>query len=150
MKWYAVAYCLLASLAGAAELTKEQAHYVYMMAHAESGLPLPDVAPEIRIASEAKIQELVCPGEKCRIVGVESNGVVYIRDDVDFSQPKSLLILAHELTHYMQHKARGRAKNCEEWMDRERQAFAVELRLAQRSNLETLSIMGAMNQLRCR
>lgn len=151
MKWLAAASCLLASLAGAAELTREQAHYVYMMAHAESGLPLPAQAPEIRVVPESRLQELICPGQNCRMVGAEVGGIIYIRDDVDFSQPRALLILAHEAVHYMQNKARGGgAKSCEEWMERERQAFAVEMRLAQKANLETLSIMGAMNQLRCR
>jgi len=51
---------------------------------------------------------------------------LYIRNDINWNDPRWISVVLHELEHHRQFVRRGNANDCEEWMAREREALAVQ------------------------
>lgn len=109
-----------------AELTQEQATLIYALAHSTSGYPFPEKPPTIHLVPQSKLQEMACPGKACSVEGFSVGADIYIDETLDMSNPYNGSILLHEAVHYLQFMKLGVAKTCEEWVDREWEAYAIQ------------------------
>jgi hypothetical protein len=125
-----IAVCLLfawcAAHAAAGELSREQSALIYHLAAEESGLPLPDRAPVIEIVPLARLQE-VSQCKDCPVRGAQLHGRVYVSDELDFGRCVDASILLHELVHFLQQAKLGPVRDCDDWRERELQAFQAQL-----------------------
>ena len=71
---------------------------------------------------------LIAPGESmpCVCEAAYENGSLYIRNDINWNDPKWVSIVLHELEHHRQFVKRGEARDCDDWISREREALAVQ------------------------
>ena len=96
-----------------------------------TGFAVPKQHPEISFLPRGELQERFC-GWPCPIRAYFPPGsTIYLEQGmVVFHDPASESILVHELTHWMQQAnlAHSVAQNCQEWLDREYQAFDVQYR----------------------
>lgn len=51
---------------------------------------------------------------------------LHIRNDIDWHDPRWLSIVLHELAHHRQFLRSGIARDCTEWMRREREALEIQ------------------------
>lgn len=122
-----------------AELTTEQQRSIYALAYARANLPLPDQAPTIHVTTQENIRALLGCG-RCRPSGAQIRENVYVDDELDFSNAYDASILLHELIHYLQWSAAGPAKSCEEWLEREQRAIAVQARVLSSAGADTTRV----------
>jgi hypothetical protein len=116
---------LVAWPARASQPTADEQHSIYLLAHSQAGLPLPEKAPTIHFTSQEHMRSLLGCG-RCRPSGAQIREDVYVDESLDFSRAYEASILLHELVHYLQWAARGTATSCEEWLEREQRALAVQ------------------------
>lgn len=107
----------------AAELTQEQATMIYALAHSTSGYRLPERPPTIYLVPQEKLREMACPGRACNVRGFSIGLDIYLDEELDMSTVYGASILYHEALHFLQAVNLGPAKNCEEWVDREIEAY---------------------------
>jgi hypothetical protein len=71
---------------------------------------------------------LVVPkeGMPCPCEAAYDNGQLIIRNDINWTDPRWLSIVLHELEHHRQFAKRGEARDCAEWMAREQEALVVQ------------------------
>jgi hypothetical protein len=96
-----------------------------------TGFSVPKTEPELRFLPAQELQFRFC-GRPCPIHAFFPPGsTIYLERGLDvFHDRASESILVHELTHWMQ-QANARnpvAQSCQEWLDREYQAFDVQFR----------------------
>lgn len=148
--WLAALVCLPLHAAG---LTHERAHELYMVAYgqygsAHGGIPLPDKAPVIRLVRQNELRQLYgC--QSCEMQGVMTGEAVYLNDALDFSTPFAASVVVHEFIHYFQHVRNGPAKDCQEAIQREYEAYGIQLHLLERAGVDTFTIRLAVRALRC-
>ena len=99
--------------------------------HMLSGQPVPEALPSIDFVPQRELQERACEGP-CEVYGWFPPGrVIYLDDRLDpLKDIWARSIVVHELVHYVQHQegtfpARG---DCESWLDREWEAYDIQLR----------------------
>lgn len=80
--------------------------------------PIPGGLPMVLIAPR---EAMPCPCE-----AAYDKGHLYIRNDINWTDPKWLSIVLHELEHHRQFSHRGESRDCDEWLGRERQALLVQ------------------------
>jgi len=51
---------------------------------------------------------------------------LYLKNDINWTDPRWLSIVLHELEHHRQFLRRGNAHDCTEWLDREREALLLQ------------------------
>ena len=154
--WWVIAL-LLAIFAirpaqASSDLSPQQAMLLYTVAGGELGIGWPDKPPEIRPGmTQARLTALVCPKTgNCRPRAVFMSGVVYLRNDMDFSQPYDASVVAHEMVHYFQWwKRGGPAYGCQEWQDREAQAYAVQARIMEKAGHDSAPVRVSMSYSAC-
>jgi len=150
--WASVVVVSVAVLpAQGAALSQQQAMMLYTVAGGELGIGWPPKPPEIRIVPLEDLRAVVCPGKQCRMMGAFFDGVVYLRDDLDFSNPYHSSIVVHEMAHYIQWwKRGGNATTCEEFQRREDEAFAVQARVMQKAGHDTMQVLASATAVVCR
>lgn len=134
----ALALSVVSFAARGGELSPEQTS-LYMRAHLETGLPLPARPPTIHATGQDDLRRLIGCAQ-CTPNGVQIAEDVYIDGALDLSKAYDASILLHELVHYLQWSIAGPAKSCEEWLDRERQAIAVQSRTLAMAGADTLRV----------
>jgi hypothetical protein len=96
-----------------------------------TGFTVPKQHPEISFLSQSELQVRFC-GWPCPIHAFFPPGsTIYLERGLNvFHDPASESILVHELTHWMQQANLPHpvAQSCQEWLDREYQAFDVQYR----------------------
>jgi len=96
-----------------------------------TGFTVPKQHPEISFLPRGELQERFC-GWPCPIRAFFPPGsTIYLEQGIDIvHDPASESILVHELTHWMQQANLPHpvAQSCQEWLDREYQAFDVQYR----------------------
>jgi hypothetical protein len=96
-----------------------------------TGFAVPKQHPEISFLSQSELQVRFC-GWPCPIHAFFPPGsTIYLEQGLNvFQDPASESILVHELTHWMQQANLPHpvAQSCQEWLDREYQAFDVQYR----------------------
>ena len=80
--------------------------------------PLPEEPPMVLIVPR---EAMPCPCE-----AAYDDRKLYIRNDINWNDPRWISVVLHELEHHRQFVKRGEARDCEEWMARERDALAVQ------------------------
>jgi hypothetical protein len=80
--------------------------------------PVPDDLPMVLIAPREAMP--------CACEAAYDKGQLYIRNDINWTDPRWLSIVLHELEHHRQYALRGEARDCAEWMDREQEALMVQ------------------------
>jgi hypothetical protein len=51
---------------------------------------------------------------------------LYLRNDINWTDPRWLSIVLHELEHHSQFLKHGSARDCREWVEREQEALRVQ------------------------
>ncbi len=96
-----------------------------------TGFSVPKLHPELDFLPAAELQQRFCRGP-CPIHAFFPPGnTIYVESGLDvFHDPAAESILAHELTHWLQQAnlAHPEARSCQEWLDREYQAYDVQYR----------------------
>ena len=96
-----------------------------------SGYPAPAAQPEIAFVEGRALQQRAC-GRPCEVYGWFPPGdTIYLDDRLDpTADPVARSILVHELVHYRQHSegAIGLHETCEAWLEREWEAYDVQIR----------------------
>lgn len=96
-----------------------------------TGYAVPGTLPRIQSLSHAELAERVC-GKPCSVIGFTTpEGDILLDESLKVGrEPAATSILVHELTHFLQIAAQrtGRELSCQEWNDREREAFDVQFR----------------------
>lgn len=69
-----------------------------------SGYPSPESLPDIHLASETEMQQLICAGKPCRVKAFyHPDWGVYVNEGMDvINDPFDRSILLHELVHHLQ------------------------------------------------
>ena len=80
--------------------------------------PIPDELPMVLIVPA---ESMPCPCE-----AAYDDRKLYIRNDINWTDPRWLSIVLHELEHHRQFVKRGAARDCTEWMAREQEALAIQ------------------------
>ena len=99
--------------------------------HLLSGYPIPEEPPSVEFLPHAELEERAC-GRPCQVFGWFPEGqTVYLDDRLDpLASIAARGILLHELVHFLQQEegAFAVAPNCEAWLEREREAYYIQLR----------------------
>lgn len=80
--------------------------------------PVPDEFPMVLMVPR---EAMPCPCE-----AAYDEGKLYVRYDINWNDPRWISIVLHELEHHRQFMKWGPARDCDEWIARERQALAVQ------------------------
>ena len=80
--------------------------------------PIPDEPPMILIVPR---EAMPCPCE-----AAYDDRKLYIKNDINWNDPRWISIVLHELEHHRQFVRHGGARDCSEWMAREQQALIVQ------------------------
>lgn len=94
-------------------------------------LPRPPQLPEMHSVSSEELQRAVCK-RSCQ--GVKAGQVgnhIYYDERLDLSNSFVRSIIIHEYVHYLQWYHHGVARDCQEYADREREAYLVQTYLFQ-------------------
>ena len=112
--------------------------------HALTGHPLPARVPEVAFLPHAVLEQQVC-GRPCAVYGWFPPGdTIYLDQRLDpLEDVYARGILLHELVHFLQQEEGAFAPptSCQAWVEREREAFEVQLRwlAAQRATGHSLA-----------
>lgn len=127
--------------AKAAPLNEIQARSIYAVAYGQYHGPREwlDKQPNIYIVDQARLCDVAKQRPDCSVLGLSVDGVVYIRDDLDFETTFAASILLHEFIHHFQwlegkqdaiQAAMDRGDEqtvCELWVENERQAYLIQI-----------------------
>lgn len=111
--------------------------------------------PPIAPIARPVLEQRVC-GRPCPVYALFDPGEgILVDDSLDLvGDTAAQSVLLHELVHYLQWAASGRrARNCEEWMAREREAYRIQFAwLLSRDYVWTNTVLPRPNLalLRCR
>ena len=114
------------------------------------GQPQLDVPRTVAIEPQI-LQERVC-GRKCKVFAWYSpEGTIYLDKRLNLKQNIFARgVLVHELMHHVQRMRTGHAaKNCREWEQRERTAYAVQSQWLRRQGVRTAGLMRQARLVRC-
>lgn len=111
-----------------AELTKTDADVIYKLAQDISHIPAPAEGPTVRLESKEFIEALlveigVCPKGCPSVKAAQLQDTIYVDGALDFTDPQIIGVFLHELFHFLQFARDGDAKTCDEWKQREINAY---------------------------
>lgn len=112
--------------------------------------PHPAQPPEVRHVTRTAMCEII--GQpNCGLTGLHYQGVIYVDERLHFAHPFHASILLHEAIHYLQyHTLGGEPKTCEDWLARERQAYAIQAHVLDREwQGDPRVIQSKLAHLRC-
>lgn len=130
MKIFFLFILLLSSVVSADPTTpstpsRDQLSSAYALAYGWLGIGIPDKPPHIYPVSKATLYELVnC--QQCPVKAVQIGDSIFYDETMNFSDPLDSSVLAHEMAHYVQWWKKGKAKTCEEKMEREWEAYKFQ------------------------
>lgn len=140
---------VIAPRARSAELTTQQVGTIYALAWGQYGGALPEQPPMIELVPQSRLRELAgC--ERCPVRGMHMHGTIYLDQVLDFAQAYDASILLHEYIHYFQWVAHGDAQSCEEALERERRAYAIQAHVLAKTGNGTMNVLHALRMLTCR
>jgi hypothetical protein len=123
--WYGLLlFALLYPSLASADLTREQAASLYAIAYGQVGF-LPEDSPTIYLMPAEELDELVCK-KPCGAKAAQVEANIYLLDTLDMTNPMNASILLHELVHFVQWKQHGPAKDCDDYHDREVEAYKIQ------------------------
>ena len=123
---------------------------------AQSGYPSPPELPAIQFLPTAAFVEQVCPQKaQCTVQGyyADDTGTIVLHESLRELKlnRRARAMLLHEMVHYLQDQSgHWGEKNCRTWIEREREAYRVQLRyLAMQGVHPSLLLMPPFNLERC-
>ena len=99
---------------------------IYMLAHSTSGYKLGPKAPEIHLVPVKKLKEIACSGKECSVKALQVRERIYLDETLDMADIQNAAILFHEAVHFLQYVNKGEAKDCEDWLQREFEAYGLQ------------------------
>jgi hypothetical protein len=90
-----------------------------LVLHTLTQQPVPTDLPMIVIVSRSAMP--------CACEAAFDDEKLYLRNDINWQDPKWLSIVLHELAHYSQFSRNGPARDCNDWLSRERQAIEIQI-----------------------
>lgn len=134
----------------AEDLTPMHARTLILIAHGETGLPLPDTMPTIVMVTPERMAQMACGERKCQPPkAMQMEARIYVLDGLDWTNPEVGIVLVHESVHVLQWHAGGAVSDCAEWLRRERQAWDVTVKLLRTSGRSTMQAEMARNGAHC-
>jgi hypothetical protein len=108
-------------------LSEQQIARIYAAAVVAGDLGEPENPPIVHLLNMGELRQMIGCGD-CRIRGAFINNEIYIDEALDFADPHVQSILLHEMVHYLQQAKLGEAKDCNEWLRRELEAFDIQIK----------------------
>lgn len=105
--------------------------------------------PKIVIRTEKQLSKIYCPGHKCSVSGIYSNGVIYIDKRIDIKNEIDISILYHEFVHHVQAQMYGTTYDCKLWYKKEKQAYLLQRKYLKSRGFKTSSISKVIADLTC-
>jgi hypothetical protein len=93
--------------------------------------------PKIVVRTEKQLMELFCPGKKCDVSGLYSNGVIYIDKRIDIKNEIDVSILYHEFVHHVQAQIHGPTNDCKLWHKKEKEAYLLQKKYLKSRGIRT-------------
>lgn len=111
-----------------AELTKTDADVIYKLAQDISHIPAPAEGPTVQLWSKQDIEKLlvgigVCPKGCPSVKAAQVGDTIYVDGELDFTDSQVIGVFIHELFHFLQRSRDGDVKTCEQWVQREIDAY---------------------------
>lgn len=133
-------------------LTLEQAASLYAVAYGQygsqiGGFKLPERPPVIKEVPQSELQQMY--GCKCNIRGAQIMDKIYLDESLDYGQAYGASVLIHEYVHYFQFVRHGPTVDCRDYVSREHQAYGIQIRMMQRTGLDSRGAQMSASQLRC-
>lgn len=135
------------------QLTEEQAGLIYAVAYGQYHGP-PEwlqMMPDIHVVLQATLCQAAGVADDCRIEGRFAEGNVYLLNTLDFSDVVAATVLLHEFVHHFQTLKHGPVKDCQDWLDREHEAYAIQsvVLLNAGKVMEAMDVRKRARQWRC-
>ena len=124
--------------AKAVDLTREQAASLYAIAYGQAGF-IPDESPTIYLTPAKELDEIVCK-RPCGAKAAQIENGIYLLDTLDMTDPMNASILLHELVHFVQWKQHGKAKDCDDYHNREVEAYRIQFDALSRLGIRPPSV----------
>lgn len=134
-----------------AELKAPQAGSLYAIAYGSVG-HLPQKPPTIVITQRDKMCAIADMKPGCPVRGLQLDDTIYLDETLDFDDPLDASIALHEMAHYVQWDRDGRAKDCNEWIKREEEAYRVQIHALNKIGVDFSSVQLGLirvRQMRC-
>jgi len=107
--------------------------------------------PQVIHVEDKIIHQLVCKKKRsCAAWAATKWNKVFLGPQVDLDTPEGDSILYHELVHVVQYYMYGNATTCEQWADREQQAYMLQYRYASAKGHDMGWILEWSNDIRKR
>jgi hypothetical protein len=142
-------------------LTEQMQTYLYGVAYGQcpqlrgmaKGCP-PEwlkLRPPVYLVSQQVICGTAQTRPDCPYKGFYRNGAVYLRADLNFGSAVDLSVLVHEYVHHLQELKNGPFKDCEDWLEREYEAYGIQryVLIQDRQGFAAEKVQGEARQLRC-
>lgn len=144
-----------------AVLTEQMETYLYGVAYGQcpqlrdmkNGCP-PEwyyLRPSVVLLPPASLCAFLRVPAGCPHKGAYKAGVVYLRDDLDFASPIDLAVVVHEDVHHIQDLKDGPFKDCQDWLEREYEAYRIHVHvlIQDRQGFAAERVAGEARRLRC-
>ena len=105
--------------------------------------------PKIVIRTEKQLSKIYCPGHKCSVSGIYSNGVIYIDKRIDIKNEIDISIFYHEFVHHVQAQMYGTTYDCKLWYKKEKQAYLLQRKYLKSRGIETDFMSQIISELKC-
>jgi hypothetical protein len=131
-------FLFASSVCCAAPLSEQQIARIYAAAVVAGDLGEPENPPIVHLLKIGELRQMVgC--RDCRVRGAFIDNEIYIDETLDLADPHEQSILLHEMVHYLQRAKLGEAKDCNEWLRREWEAFDIQMKQLIRQGYSTTS-----------
>jgi hypothetical protein len=111
---------------------KKDEALVWRLAQEFSGIHVDNRAPSVEYVKHEWLEEKVCPGKTCLVLGLYVYGEdgVYVDDSLNMEHVYGKSILLHEYVHVLQKLRKPNINvediGCEEFVDREMEAYTAQ------------------------
>lgn len=134
-------------------MTLPLAKFLYAVAYGQYHGP-PEwlqLMPDIQMMTREKLCASVKMPADCRAEGRYFEGKVYLLDTLDFADDFNQTVLVHEFFHHFQTLKSGAYNSCEDWLAREKEAYALHAVLLANKGLidEAMDVRQRPRRWRC-
>lgn len=106
--------------------------------------------PQVQRLPASELQQRVCGGPCHVMAWYGPDSIIYLDSRLDLDRNVfARSVLVHELTHHVQRHQKGPASGCADWLERERQAFAVQTQWLRANGVRPPPLMQRVASLQC-
>ncbi len=114
-----------------------------------TGYGMPAELPQIVVHDPAFIQDLACGAHSCAARAFTVGTTIHVDRALDPERPLGRALLLHEMVHVLQNAWRGRARDCRDRIQREREAFLVQAAYLERFGVHDFNVAAALQRYPC-